>query len=296
MDRWDMRGRIAVVTGATDGIGKVTAHRLAAMGATVVLVGRNPDKADRVRAEIAKDHPDAALQVCIADLSSLSQIEALARDIRAQHDHLSVLVNNAGAMFSNRILSEDGLEMTFALNHLSYFALTLHLLDMLKEGGRRSGGAGLGGFARVVNVSSVAHRRVSLDFDDLQMERRYNAWQAYGRSKLCNLYFTFALARRLNQEPVSVNALHPGFVASSFGSDNTAPLLRSFLGFAKAVAAVSPEVGARTSLYLAAAPEVEGISGEYFEKCRISRPSAESRLADASERLWAASASLAGLG
>ncbi|MGF1454379.1 MAG: SDR family oxidoreductase [Alphaproteobacteria bacterium] len=286
MEKWDLNGRVAVVTGATDGIGKVTARRLAAMGASVVMVGRNPEKTERARADILKDHPEAILETQIADLSSLAEIEALAAAIGERHAHLHILVNNAGAMFTTRTLSVDGFEMTFALNHLSYFALTLRLLDRLKAGGP----------ARIVNVSSVAHRRVTLDFDDLQMERRYRAFLAYGRSKLCNLYFTFALARRLDKHAVTVNALHPGFVASAFGNNNRAPMLRTALGLAKALAAVTPEKGARTSLYLAAAPDIEGVSGEYFEKCRIARPSPEARLADASERLWAASATMTGLG
>ncbi len=286
MTKWDMTGKVAVVTGATDGIGRVTAMRLAQMGASVVVVGRTQGKPEAVCAEIKKSVPDALLDPMTADLSSLAQVANLAQAIQERHPAISVLVNNAGAMFTTRTESVDGLEMTFALNHLSYFAMTHHLLDTLRADGA----------ARVVNVSSVAHKRVKLDFDDLQMTQKYNAWVAYGRSKLCNLYFTFALAKRLRSEGITVNALHPGFVATAFANNNEAPVLRGFLDVAKTLGGLSPEKGARTSLYLAAAPDVEGITGEYFTKCQITRPAPHALLADAAERLWSVSKTLTGLG
>ncbi len=281
-----MSGKAVVVTGATDGIGRITALRLAQKGAHVGVVGRNRQKVETVCAALEREAPNGRLEPYVADLSELSQIHTLADEIKNRQGQLSVLVNNAGAMFTSRQVSADGLEMTFALNHLSYYVLTHLLLDSLRADG----------MGRIVNVSSVAHRHVGVDFADLQMEKSYSGWKAYGRSKLYNLFFTFALARRLEGQSVTVNALHPGFVASEFGNNNTGTALKFLLGLAKKVSAISPEEGARTSLYLATSPDVEGVTGEYFEKCRIAAPSPTARSQEKAERLWEVSRTLTGLG
>ncbi len=279
-----MQGKRVVVTGATDGIGRVTARRLAGLGAEVLLVGRNKEKAEKVVADIRQKTGNADVDFLIADLSSQNEIRILAHEIQQRFSSIDVLINNAGALFMIRQLSVDGIEMTFALNHLSYYLLTRLLMDQILAAPR----------ARVINVSSVAHQGVSLDFDDLQLDQDYDGWQAYKRSKLCNLYFTYALARRLRETSVTVNALHPGFVRTRFGNNNEG-MAKMMLSVAKNIVAISPEKGARTSVFLAAAPQVEGVTGEYFVKSRSTKSSRVSRHADATERLWAVSATMTGL-
>jgi len=198
---------------------------------------------------------------------------------------IDVLVNNAGAFFDRHELTEDGIERTFALNHIAYFVLTYLLLGRLKASAP----------ARIVNVASGAHRRGALDFADIEGRRSGAGWPAYCRSKLANVLFTTELARRLTGSGVTANSLHPGFVASRFG-DETGLRTRLLLGLAKRIAAISPERGAGTILYLAASPKLEGISGDYFEDCREAQPSAAGRDMIAARRLWEESERLAGLG
>ena len=275
-----MKGKICLITGATNGIGLVTAEALAAAGTRLVLVGRDAARtagvADRLRAETGND----TIESLCADLSVQAEVRGLADAFRARHDRLDVLINNAGAIFAERQVTSDGLEMTFALNHMNYFLLTNLLVDALRASAP----------ARIVNVSSRAHLGVALDFDDLQAERRYNGWLVYKRSKLANLLFTAALGRRLDGSGVTVNALHPGFVATRFGHNN-----RSALGYGlrfAQLAAISPAKGAETTIYLATTPEVEGISGRYFHRKRPVEPSAAARDHAAAERLWEISAEL----
>ena len=205
-----MQGKTALVTGGTTGIGLVTARALAEKGAAVTIVGRNPQRGEQAARAIRAEVPGAEVRFERADLSLLDESRRLARNMAESMDRLDVLVNNAGAIFSRRRVTADGLEATFALNHMSYFLLTNLLLNRL-----RAAEAG-----RIVVVASVAHRRARLDFDDLQCERRYSARVSYSRSKLANVMFAYALARRLEGSPVTVNALHPGLVASRFGSNN----------------------------------------------------------------------------
>ena len=275
-----MHGKICVVTGATSGIGLVTAQVLARQGATLIVIARNAERGAATVSRIQQETGNSAVELMVADLSVQAQVRQLASEIQHRFARLDILVNNAGAFFSRRQPSQDGLEMTFALNHLAYFLLTNLLLDSLKAADS----------ARIVNVSSEAHRRAQLDFSDLQGQHRYSGWSAYARSKLANILFTYELARRLAGTGIVTNALHPGFVATNFGRNNrsiTAALFRILQ-----LAAISPEEGARTIIYLASSPAVKGITGEYFVKQQAVRSSQVSYDRAAAERLWQVSAEL----
>lgn len=278
-----LNGRIALVTGATAGIGLVTARRLAELGAEVFLVGRDPARLEAALQQIRAAAPGARLETLRGDLSLMSEVRRVAADFRRQRDRLDILVNNAGAIFDTRRETSEGLEMTFALNHMSYFLLTNLLLEPLK-----AAPAG-----RVVNVASAAHRQGRVDFDDLQSTRGYFHMRAYGTSKLMNILFTRALAKRLAGSPVTANCLHPGFVASSFG-DASQGLFKHVLRVAK-LFALDPEAGAATSVFLATDPSVAQVTGEYFVKCKVNRGWGPSRDLAVAERLWDESARLAGL-
>jgi NAD(P)-dependent dehydrogenase (short-subunit alcohol dehydrogenase family) len=275
-----MRGKRVLVTGATTGIGRVTAVELGRAGAEVIIVARDREKAAATLAELAQAGAPPA-QALYADLSLTSSVRALAAEAREKFDRIDVLVNNAGAIFGTRALTAEGFERTFALNHLSYFLLTNLLLDRIPSGGR------------IVNVSSEAHRPAKVNFDDLQLERRYTAFGAYCLSKLMNLLFTFELARRVQARGITVNAAHPGPVASNFGRSN-----RGFFGALFALAGpfmLTPQKGARTQIWLASSPDVEGITGKYFAKCREKKPSARALDEATQRRLWDATAQLVGL-
>jgi NAD(P)-dependent dehydrogenase (short-subunit alcohol dehydrogenase family) len=277
-----LQGRICLVTGATTGIGSVTALELARLGGDVVIVGR---RSDRCLREVARVHRATGGRVVAlpADLSSLGQVRGLAEAFRSRFPRLDVLVNNAGSYFFRRELSADGLEMTFALNHLGHFALTLLLMRSLRASPS----------ARVVNVSSAAHERWTVDFDDLRCDKRYERLAAYGRSKLANLLFTYELARRLKGTRITVNALHPGSVATNLGSDGA--WLRVRVRNLVKRSMLRPEDGARTSVYLATSREVEGVSGRYFNQCRQIRSSEASYDETAAARLWQVSEGLSGV-
>jgi len=278
-----MQGKTCLVTGATGGIGLVTALELARQGARVVLVGRSRERCLEVVEGIRQQTGNTSVDFIVADLSSLEQIRRTAGEFTARHNRLDVLVNNVGAFFWKRQESVDGIEMTLALNHLSYFLLTNLLLDVLKASAP----------ARVVNVSSDAHRGVQMNFDDLQSKRRYTGFRVYAQSKLANVLFTYELARRLEGSGVTANALHPGFVATNFAKNNGF-LFRLFMPLAQ-LSAISPEEGARTSIYLASSPEVEGVTGKYFVRERAVPSSPESYDEQNSRRLWDVSLELTGL-
>jgi NAD(P)-dependent dehydrogenase (short-subunit alcohol dehydrogenase family) len=278
-----MQGKVCLVTGATSGIGLVTAQALAQQGATVVVVGRQAERGVATVRRMVQETGNPRVELLLADLSVQAQVRQLAAEVQQRFTRLDVLVNNAGALFMQRNQSLDGIEMTFALNHLGYFLLTSLLLDTLKASAP----------ARVVNVSSNAHRSGAMDFADPQGQRRYSGWRAYCQSKLANLLFTYELARRLEGTGVTVNAVHPGFVATGFGRNN-----RGVFGLGIRIAqltALSPQQGAETLIYLATSPEVEGVTGKYFVK---QRPVASSRASydqAAAQRLWQLSTELTGL-
>jgi retinol dehydrogenase 12 len=268
-----MEGKICLVTGATDGIGKVTARVLAERGATVVGVGRDPGKIKAALADTGKT--SGTLEFMTADLSSQAQIRALAAAFKAKYNRLDVLVNNAGALFSSYRESVDGIEMTFALNHLAYFLLTRLLLDTIIASSP----------ARIVNVASDAHQGSEINFDDPGYRQQYSGWTAYGASKLANILFTYELARRLDGTGVTVNALHPGFVDSNF--QRAAGLtMRGHL---------TNDEGADTQIWLATADEVEGVTGKFYVRRRETRSSDASYDEAAARRLWEVSAEMVGL-
>lgn len=270
-----MQGRICVVTGATDGIGRQTALGLAQRGAAVTIVGRDEAKTRSVVGQLQDETGNQEIAGETADLSSIAAVRDLGRRLGERLPRIDVLVNNAGGYFAERRETVDGLEHTFALNHLSYVQLTDLLLPSL-----RAAPAG-----RIVNVASGVHRGVGLDFDDLQTMDRHNGWLAYRRSKLMNVMFTYALARRLTGGPVTANVLHPGFVRSRFGHNNSG--WRAFgMKFAQRLGAISLESGAATSLHVATDPGIEGVSGRYFERSREARSSPQSHDEAAQERLW----------
>ncbi len=278
-----MRGKTCIVTGATSGIGLVTAQSLARQGANTVVVGRNREKGaatvDRIRQETGND----AVEFMLADLSVQAQVRQLAQEIQARYPRLDVLVNNVGAFFFRRQLSADGIEMTLALNYLNVFLLTNLLLDTLQASAP----------SRVVNVASESHRNAQIDFDDLQGERKYSGMGAYGQSKLALVLFTYELARRVDPAQITVNALHPGFVATNIGQNN-GWLFKLFKPMLKLVA-VSPEKGAQTSIYLASSSGVEGVTGEYFENKTAVPSSPASYDENTARRLWRISVKMTGL-
>jgi NAD(P)-dependent dehydrogenase (short-subunit alcohol dehydrogenase family) len=278
-----LQGKVVMVTGATLGLGFVTARALAQQGATVIVVGHNAERGTAAVNRIKQETGSSAVEWVLADLSVQAEVRRLARDVQNRSPRLDVLVNNAGALFTRRTLSVDGIEMTLALNHLAYFLLTSLLLDALQSSTP----------ARIVNVASAAHRRACIDFADLQGERRYGAWRAYSQSKLANILFTYELARRLEGTGVTVNALHPGLVATNFGRNNRG--VGALLWRALQVAAIDQEQGAKTIIYLASSPEMEGITGKYFVRKRAVSSSRASRDLTAARRLWLVSAELTGL-
>lgn len=278
-----MDGKICMVTGATDGIGRQTAKALLEMGAHVIGVGRNPQKIEKTRQQLTSYSVAGQIEFLQADFADPAQIQRLAAQFQAQYDRLDVLINNAGTMTMSRKETEEGLEMMFAVNHLGYFILTSLLLDTLKASAP----------SRIVNVSSDAHDGAVLNFDDLQSKQDFGGMKVYGRSKLANLYFTYELAKRLQGTEVTVNALHPGFVATNLGADNV-PVVGGWFKKIINLSAMNVEKGARTSIYLATSAEVDGITGKYFVNCKQTQSSPVSYDEAAAKQLWQVSMQLAG--
>jgi retinol dehydrogenase 12 len=278
-----MQDKVVVITGATSGIGEVAARRLAAMGARIVLAARDETRGRETLARLHNSNPSVSHSIHYGDLSRISEMKRLAVEIAAAEPRIDVLINNAGAMFGSRQVTEDNLELTFAINHMAYFVLAQGLRERLLASSP----------ARIVNTASDAHKGRVLNLDDLQSTKGFSAVNAYGRSKLCNILFTRELSRRWGGKGVTANCLHPGFVASRFG-DGSGGFLSRAMRVAK-LFAISPEKGAETIVYLASSPEVAGASGEYFYKCRPMMPTAEARDDMAAKRLWIESAKLAGI-
>ena len=279
----DLSGKVCLVTGATLGIGRETALGLAAMGATLVLVGRDADRTRETVAQITRETGNASVDSFVFDLSLQTGVRALAAAFSAKYPRLDVLVNNAGAAFMQREVTAEGVERTWALNHLAPFLLTNLLLDRLKASAP----------SRIVTVASSAHEPGAIHFDDLQGAKSYAGFRAYSQSKLANVMFTYALARRLAGTGVTANCLHPGVVATGFGH-NTPGLVRTLVSLARPFLLTAAK-GAKTSIYLASSPEVAGVSGKYFAKCRVVASSARSQDVAVQERLWAVSAKETGL-
>jgi retinol dehydrogenase-14 len=278
-----MAGKTVLVTGATSGIGRATATGLAAMGARVAITGRDRERAEHVAREI-RSATDAHLDVFIADLSSQTEVRRLAAEVLQTYPRIDVLVNNVGGYWDSRHLTADGLEHTFALNHLAPILLTDLLLDRLKKGAP----------ARVVTVSSGAHTQGRIDFDDLQGERSYSGQRAYNQSKLANVLFTYELARRLRGSSVTANALHPGVVRTSFGAEDPGRVQRLFVPFVRPFMK-DPAQGAATSIHVASSPDLEQVTGRYFVNSKPRKSSERSYDEATAERLWQVSADLVGL-
>ncbi len=280
---WTVNGKTMLVTGATSGIGLETCVELAKLGATVVMVGRNPEKTQRAVADIKARSGTSPAGSLICDFASQVSIRKLASEYRSRYDRLDVLVNNAGGVQKNRTVTEDGVEATLAVNHLGYFLLSNLLLDLLKKSAP----------SRIVTVASIAHRSGTLDFDNLGFEHGgYGIMRAYSRSKLCNVLFASELARRLDGAGVTSNSLHPGGVNTNIWSD--APAYVKPLVFLLKPFMLSPKEGARTIVQLSADPALEGITGRYFEKMRPVAPAPRAQDEALARRLWDVSLRLVG--
>jgi NAD(P)-dependent dehydrogenase (short-subunit alcohol dehydrogenase family) len=284
-----MQGKTVLITGGTNGIGRAAAVALAKMGASVVIVGRNRERTAGVVREIQQAVGHERVEGLTGDLSLMAGVREVASAFLEKYDRLDVLLNNAGAIFQQRQVTSEGLEMTFALNHMSYFLLTHLLLGALKRSAAETGEA------RVISVSSGAHQVIRrFDIADAQSEKRYSSFVAYGRSKLMNVLFAYALARRAADAGIMSNALHPGAVGTGFGAGGTGvvnamfSLMRPFM--------LTPEKGAETSIYLAASPAAKGVTSAYFEKSRPVRSSPESYSEQHQRDLWALSERIAGIG
>jgi NAD(P)-dependent dehydrogenase (short-subunit alcohol dehydrogenase family) len=278
-----MRGKTVVITGGTSGIGEVAAVALAKMGARIVLIARDKFRGEATLARLCNSAPGIAHSVHFADLLRLAEMKRVAAEVADHETRIDVLINNAGALFARRRLTEDGLERTFALNHMAYFVMTEGLRERLLASCP----------ARIINTASAAHQDATLDFDDLQSAKSFGARKAYGQSKLCNILFTRELARRLHGTGVTANCLHPGFVATRFG-DQSGGLISPLVMLAKFFA-ISPAKGAETIVYLASSPDVDETTGQYFYKSVPTTPSAAAQDNRSALLLWQRSAALAGM-
>jgi NAD(P)-dependent dehydrogenase (short-subunit alcohol dehydrogenase family) len=276
-----MHGKTVVITGATSGIGQIAAEALVRQGARVVFVARDEARGRAMLDQLVRANPDAAHDWVQADLSTLAAMRAAGEALASKTSRVDVLINNAGAFFQRREVTADGLEKTFALNHMAYFVITETLRPRLAPD------------ARIVSTASVAHSRAVLDFDDLQGARRYSGFGAYARSKLCNILWTRELARRLQGTEITANCLHPGAVRTGFGA-NTSGVLKTVFGLVRPFM-LTPEQGADTLIYLASSPDVAGQTGGYWAGRRLRQPSAAARDPAAALRLWELSARLAGV-
>lgn len=278
-----MAGKTVVITGASSGIGRETARGLAAMGARIVMVVRSRERGEAAIADIKKTAPDAELELVLADLYSLAEARRAGREITGKLARLDVLLNNAGLIHDHRELTIDGFERTFALNHLAAFAISYELRELLARSAP----------ARIVTVSSAGHRFARFSWDDLATMPRWSETISYGTSKLCNIWFAREAARRMAPHKVTSNSLHPGAVGSNFGASGSwfykwgTKLAKPFL--------LTPEQGARTSIYLASSPQVADVSGEYFARCKPATPSRRARDDDSARRLWELSEKLCGV-
>jgi len=274
MPRVNMAEKVCLVTGGNSGIGKSVALGLAKMGTTVVVVSRNKEKGETAVTDTVEKSGNKNVELIQADMSSQNSIHQLVNEFRARHEKLHLLINNAGVYLTKRSETEDGLESTFAVNHLGPFLLTSLLVDILKASAP----------SRIVNVTSDAHKGARVNFDDLQGERKFSGWQAYGQSKLAMILYTRGLAKKLEGTGVTVNSAHPGVVRTNFAKNNGGLVMLGFrfLG----MFFISPESAAKRILYVATSPDLEGVTGKYFTKMREVKSSQESYDDDSARRLW----------
>jgi len=278
-----MNGKVCMVTGATSGIGKVTAQELAQQGASVIIVGRSPEKGVDVVDQIKKQ-TGSTVEFMLADLSVQQEIHRLVNQYNSEYQRLDVLINNAADVFFKRQMNVEGIEQTFATNHLGYFLVTNLLLDTLKASAP----------ARIINVSSDVHRSEEINFENLQGEQKYNGYKAYRLSKLYNLYFTYELSRKLEGTGVTVNAVTPGLVKSKLGVEGGgfSSFMKKLINF---IAGKSPEEGSQPIIYLATSSDVEGVTGKYFKNNEAISSSDASNDKETAQKLWDISAELTGL-
>jgi retinol dehydrogenase 14 len=276
-----MRGSTVLVTGGTGGIGLATAAGVAGLGARVGIVGRDTNRAEAAAAAVRRNAPQATVDVFVADLSSQAEVRGLAAEVSSVYPSLDVLVNNVGGYWAHRHVTIDGLERTFAVNHLAAYLLTDLLRGLLVASTP----------ARVVTVSSHTHATGRIDFGDLQGERTYNGGHAYDQSKLANILFTYELARQLNGTGVTSNVLHPGVVKTAFGGEDLGRMMRAMLPLARPFMK-TPARGARTSIHVASAPGLAGVTGTYFVNAAPKRSSSRSHDKALARRLWQVSAEL----
>jgi NAD(P)-dependent dehydrogenase (short-subunit alcohol dehydrogenase family) len=274
-----MKGKICMITGANSGIGKATAIGLAKMGATIVMVSRNKMRGEKALEDIKKDCGNGGVDLMLADLSKQKEVVQLVKDFKEKYQELHVLINNAGVNLSKRVLTEDGIETTFAINYLAPFLLCNLLLDILQKSGP----------SRILNVASSVQAK-SINFENLNGEKHYRQLNAYGQSKLAMVLFTYEFARKIEGTGVTVNCLHPGYVKTN--------MVRKFRKFVKYFYPLiglfmrSPKKGAKTSIYLASSPEVEGISGKYFKKRKLEKSVEASYDEELAKRVWDVSVDL----
>ncbi len=279
-----MKDRIVLITGASSGIGLETAKQLAAQGAQLVLVARSEDKLKEAVATIKAQTPSANVKYYIADFSSQKSVRNLAQNITRNYTKLDVLINNAGCVVPEFQLTEDGLEKTIATNHFAYFILTNELLPLVKKSD----------YARIVNVASGSHYQGKIDFESFTKEKGYFIMKAYAQSKLVNVLFTYELAERLKGTQVTVNCLHPGFVKTEIGNKKTNWYSSLFWSLGTMLGGISVQNGAKTSVYLASSPEVKGVSGKYFDKCKAVEPNKDAYNSELRKQLWQISENFAG--
>ena len=270
-----MNGRTCLITGATDGIGKETAIGMAKNGYNLILIGRNEEKGKKVSDEIRKITDSIDIDFFTADLILMKEVSRVADEVCQKYDRIDVLINNVGAYFAFRDVTEEGFERTFALNHLGYFLMTKKLLPLVEKSD----------YKRIVNVSSSAHYGVSFEFDNLNGEKKYRGFRAYQKSKLANVMFTYELAKKVKNSGITANCLHPGFVASKFGNNNNF-LWRGIIGFAKALTAINVKKGAKNSIHLACSDDVKDISGRFFSNCEVKKGSGKAKNEEHNRRLW----------
>ncbi len=270
-----MTRRLCLITGATDGIGKETAIQMASKGYDLILIGRNKQKGKKVINQILKNSKECKIDFFQADLILMKEVAKVADEVRAKYDKIDILINNVGAYFAFRGMTEEGFERTFALNHLGYFLMTKKLLDLVQASG----------YARIINVSSSAHYGIDFEFDNINGEKKYKGFDAYKKSKLANVMFTYELAKRIERKGVTANCLHPGFVATKFGNNNNI-LWRMFIGFAKMMMAISVKDGAKTTVYLACSKDVENTTGRFFANSEVKKGSSKAKNEEHNRKLW----------
>jgi len=279
-DKSTMKDRVVLVTGANSGIGRAASLALAKMGATVIMVARNKERGEAARSEIVRESQNGSVDLLLADLSSLDSVRQLAAEFQRKYSRLHVLINNAGLFNQRRHVTIDGYEDTFATNYLAPFLLTILQLDLLKSSAP----------SRIINVSSVGHYNGHINFDDLNLKKEYGGWKAYGQSKLALVLFTHELAKKLQGTGVTVNAVHPGTVATNIWSRPLGPV--GFIMALPKLFMTTPRQGAETILYLASSPDASSLNGEYLEKLKVKKSSDESYDEEIAQRLWDVSTKL----